>query len=243
MWHYEAITEGRFDPVEVAFGIEPDQDAGGSAYQNSNIVNGKIQGKMPQYIKRASGEFLPVTITALTFYGCTNLVEAPKIPSTVTSTDSMFEGCTSLSKAPMIPNGVENIRGMFKNCTNLASAPNIPDSVTYMQSTFSGCTNLTSASIGNGVENMDNTFSGCIRLTTVPNIPTTVTHLNQAFYGCTGLTEVPRIWERVTSDTTTYQGQPWGNGCFEGCTNASNYADIPNYWKTHETLKPIEPRF
>ena len=67
-------------------------------YQNSNVVNGKIIGTVPQYIKiEAKSEFYTVTDMNNTFIGCSNLTVAPEIPSSVTSMDYTFYGCTSLT--------------------------------------------------------------------------------------------------------------------------------------------------
>ena len=101
----------------------------------------------------------------------------------------------------------------FVGCTSLTTAPTIPSSVIYMVSTFAECTSLTTA----------------------PSIPNSVTDLTRCFANCTSLTIAPELWKRVTTDTTTYKGTPVGNGCFEGCTSASNINEIPEYWKTfHE---------
>ena len=86
-------------------------------------VNGKIIGKMPMYILDVEGgytKFLPVTNLNATFYGATDLVEAPELPSTI-----------------------EKMENTFNSCTNLVKAPKIPEKVTYMSSTFSGCNSLT----------------------------------------------------------------------------------------------------
>ena len=104
----------------------------------------------------------------------------------------------------------------FRRCTSLSTAPAIPSSVTTMIDTFRGCTSLTTA----------------------PTIPSSVTSLTRCFANCTSLTIAPELWKRVTTDTTTYKGTPVGNGCFEGCTSASNKDDIPKYWKTYEDEEP-----
>ncbi len=211
-----------------------DSDNRRTGYENANIVNGRIQGTVPQYIKTGTEEFLPVTRMNRTFEDCTSLIVAPSIPTTVYDMGYCFHGCTSLTTAPAIPDSVEFMDRTFWGCSSLLAISNIPRKVSNLGDTFRGCSSLTAISdIPSTVEGLTRTFMGCTGITTAPNIPTSVMYLTQAFSGCTGLTEVPRIWERVTSDTTTYQGQPYGEGCFEGCTNASNYADIPNYWKTY----------
>ena len=202
-----------------------------------NFPNGKIVGTVPAYIKKAGDEnFLPVTAMTETFRGCTGLTTAPTIPSSVTNMDGTFDGCTSLTTAPEIPSSVTGMGRTFRGCTSLTTAPEIPSSVKGMTRTFSGCTSLTTApEIPSSVEDMFGTFDGCTSLTTAPEIPSSVTDLTLCFANCTSLTIAPELWKRVTTDTTTYKGTPVGNGCFEGCTSASNINEIPEYWKTfHE---------
>lgn len=45
-----------------------------------------------------------------TFYKCSNLTQAPKIPQSVTDLSSTFLGCKNLIQAPEIPNGTYNMR-------------------------------------------------------------------------------------------------------------------------------------
>ena len=205
------------------------------AYQGK-FSGGKIEGKVPAYIKKAGeDDFLPVTIMTETFIGCTSLTTAPTIPNSVTGMGRTFSGCTSLTTAPAIPSSVIIMSGTFSGCTSLSTAPAIPNSVIDLNGTFSGCTSLTTApTIPNSVTGMGRTFSGCTSLTTAPSIPNSVTNLTLCFANCTSLTIAPELWKRVTTDTTTYKGTPDGNGCFEGCTSASNKDYIPTYWKTYE---------
>lgn len=71
---------------------------GGAGYSNLDIVDGRIQGKVPMYIKEEGGSnFFPVTRMVETFYSCTNLTTAPEIPSSVTYMGYTFCGCTNLT--------------------------------------------------------------------------------------------------------------------------------------------------
>lgn len=79
-------------------------------YSNSHIVNGKIVGSVPAYIKGPEGKFLPVTSMSGTFEECTSLTVAPVIPSGVTDMVYTFFNCTSLTTAPEIPSGVTDMR-------------------------------------------------------------------------------------------------------------------------------------
>ena len=95
-------------------GFRLDNDIGGAAYIG-NFPNGKIEGTVPAYIKKAEDEnFLPVTVMARTFEGCTSLTTAPEIPSSVTAMFQTFEGCTSLTTALAIPSSVTDMWGTFR---------------------------------------------------------------------------------------------------------------------------------
>ena len=211
------------------------------AYDGGIDDDGKIVGKIPQYIYNGEeGKFTEVTDLSNTFYRCTGLTTAPEIPSSViymTATfaeckrlttapeipnsvkkmNTTFAWCTGLTTAPKIPNSVTSIDYTFRGCTGLTTAPEIPNSVTRMDSTFSECTGLTTApEIPNSVMNMSSTFSGCTGLTTAPEIPNSVTSMSYAFSGCTGLTTAPEIPNSVTSMHST----------FSGCTNLTGEITI-----------------
>ena len=120
LWLYEVINTN-----EIRLGIY-NGSSGQAGYNNNNIINGKIQGKVPQYIKiDGKDEFYPVTDMGVTFMRCDKLVTAPEIPETVVT---MWSGW---------------LYGTFYDCTNLRTAPMIPPKVTNMSYTFFGCTNLT----------------------------------------------------------------------------------------------------
>jgi len=53
-----------------------------------------------------------------------------------------FEDCSNIVNAPIIPNSVTYMSGTFEDCSNIVNAPIIPNSVTYMFGTFSNCYNL-----------------------------------------------------------------------------------------------------
>ena len=77
------------------------------------------------------------------FSNCTGLMNAPVIPSSVTSMSSSFEGCTNLVYVPVIPSSVTSMYSTFSGCTSLVNAPEIPSSVTDLSYTYNGCTSLT----------------------------------------------------------------------------------------------------
>ena len=55
---------------------------------------------------------------------------------------STFYQCSNLVNVPVIPNSVTNMSRTFNRCFNLVNAPVIPNSVTNMSSTFYYCINL-----------------------------------------------------------------------------------------------------
>ena len=170
------------------------------------IENGRIIGKVPQYIKK-DGEDTWCEVQDLTNTFCywNGLVIAPEIPSGATNMSSTFYGCTSLTTAPKIPESVTDMRSTFEGCTSLTTAPKIPDGVTDMSSTFWGCTSLTTApKIPDGVTDMNRTFGDCKGLTIAPEIPEGVRNMALTFYGCVNLTTAPTIPSSVTNIAGTF---------------------------------------
>ena len=194
-WSYGTDTKNK-----VAF-LKGEQGCVSYPGYVGEIENGRIVGKVPQYIKR-DGEDIWCEVKDLTntFINCDDLVIAPEIPSGATNMRSTFYGCTSLTTAPKIPDGVTNMSRTFRKCTSLTTAPKIPESVTDMSSTFEECTRLTTApKIPEGVTDMDRTFSDCKGLTIAPEIPEGVRNMALTFYGCVNLTTAPTIPSRVTN--------------------------------------------
>ena len=224
---------------DEANGIDIDDDDGVFEY-NTNIES-VFLGNNVKFIYNAGGEVIEnsmyslfsgctslvnapripssVTDMGFTFYNCTSLVNAPEIPSSVTSMYYTFNSCTSLVNAPEIPSSVTNMSSTFSRCTSLVNAPAIPSSVTNMYGTFSGCTSLVNApEIPSSVTYMDNTFSGCTSLVNAPVIPSSVTNMNYAFSSCTSLVNAPAIPSSVTNMGST----------FSGCTSLVNAPEIPS---------------
>ena len=98
------------------------------------------------------------------------------------SASSLFSGCTSLVNAPVIPSSVTDMYFTFSGCTSLVNAPTIPSSVTNMSYTFSGCTNLTGIVKINSsnVSSATNIFANTTKSITVqvPSGSTTYTTIN-----------------------------------------------------------------
>lgn len=187
LWNYEYQLYGT-----SGYSLGTAASMGMAGYENSNIVSGKIQGKVPMYIK-AEGEtnFYPVTMMYGAFAYCTDMTEGPEIPSTVTDMYGAFLGCTSLRNIQEIPYSVTSLYNTFQGCTSLKTAPTIPNSVTNMSMTFYRCTNLTTA----------------------PEIPSSVTNMKETFYNCTNLTGELIINSNPTSYLNCLSGAVTGTGC------------------------------
>ena len=96
-----------------------------------------------------------VSVYALMFDGCTNLLHAPKVLPANDFKGSynyqyMFRNCTSLITAPELPAtrlGSECYQYMFYGCTSLVNAPELPATTlapNCYNSMFYGCTSLKS---------------------------------------------------------------------------------------------------
>jgi hypothetical protein len=125
-----------------------------------------------------------VTSSRNIFNACTNLVNQPALPNSLTYMRDTFYNCTNLSGGVSFIEGVQDLQGAYQR-TNISSIGNIPNSVTMLRTTFFGCGNLTSVNfIGTGVNNMEMTFSGCDKLTgNIKIMSTEVTNmLNCKYY-------------------------------------------------------------
>jgi hypothetical protein len=128
-----------------------------------------------------------------------------------------------------------------------------------LERAFFGCAGMTNGGPAcpamPSVTSLFYAWRGCTGLTAAPDVSalTNVTTLYAAWYNCTGLTSAPALPTSSTALTTTtsaFQGNAkmggsvvelWNTNLFPnvtayantftGCTNLSNYADIPNGWK------------
>ena len=207
-------TDGRAVNMDLWEYTKLDDETYAVSYSKDekNIINGKIIGTIPQYIK-GNDEFkmvtslencfignnsikyppkIPTTVTMLngTFANCPNLEEPPIIPNSVEKIISCFSGCSSLKEMPEIPNSINEISAAFVNCTSIKEMKQLPDSIIIMASAFSGCTNLKNISnIPKYVQDMSAAFNSCTSLTNVNlAIPETVTNLQYTFQNCSNLT-------------------------------------------------------
>lgn len=114
---------------------------------------------------------------------------------------------------PFPKNRIRDIAAAFRDCTSLTYIP---------VGLFDNCPNVTDFGVA---------FYGCTSLAAIPaglfdNCPN-VTNFNNTFYGCTAITsDVPELW-----DTSKWPNVRYHESCFFNCTNAANYADIPEGWK------------
>lgn len=170
LWKYEIIDEDnrylRLGGGTITYGGSP-------SYANENIIDGKIQGTVPQYVHIDGKDgIFTVTDMFFAFVRCSNLVIAPEIPNTVTNMLGTFSNCKSLEKAPEIPETVMSMRYTFMYCTSLTEIQDLPNSVSNMEETFKGCENLTKiGKLPENITSLDDTFFGCTSLKTAPTLP------------------------------------------------------------------------
>lgn len=234
LWEYTKLADGTY-----ALNDEATLNGEGtrtSGYDNANLVNGKIQGSVPKYIKTSLDDsFIEVTNVDFLFYK-SNLEEAPLFPNTVKSMWATFDTCTNLTKVYSIPNNVTNMRATFSQCTSLYSVPDIPNSVTNMRFTFNGCSSLVnSPKISENVTDMYATFSGCIILKEPPIIPSTVTTMEKTFNECRELIKAPEIPNAVTNMRATF------NECKNLITGPSRIPNtVTNMYATFRNCNKLE---
>ena len=131
LWNASIINEN-----EITLGTFT--GCGGNRGYVGEIKDGKIQGKIPAYIKKAGyEEFYKVTSLDCTFHACENLEIAPEIPSDVTNMARTFGYCTNLKTVPKIPSGVTNMNYTFQLCGNLTGTVVInATTLNHMDDTF-----------------------------------------------------------------------------------------------------------
>ena len=178
------------------------------------IINGKIEGTVPMYIKGKNDKnFIPVTNLKDTFINLKNdfdeLVTTPVIPSTVTEMQSTFSRCGKLKNITNLPPKLEIFKWTFYECTSFENFNMfIPNTVTNMGGTFQKCKNLKrfNSEIPNSVINMDYTFESCTNLSEFNStIPENVINMFATFSQCENLTEVNMVIpESVTNLQYTF---------------------------------------
>lgn len=133
---------------------------------------------------------MPVLSLQYTFFHCTEMVEAPAIPSGVTNLSQTFYCCYSLAAAPEIPEGVTHMTETFAKCGALVTAPALPSTVIYLDWTFNDCNKLTAApTIPAGIISMDGAFYDCTALTGTVEINATP----ESYAECFAATKLPIV--------------------------------------------------
>ena len=178
----------------------------------------------------------PIACFALMFANCTNLIQAPNLPSSILGIGAyaqMFSGCTSLMQAPSLPATTLNLycyTGMFSGCTSLMQAPSLPATTlnSYCYSDmFSGCTSLTQApslpATTLSIYCYSRMFSDCTSLTQAPSLPATTLAAfcyTGMFSGCTSLSQAPSLPAMTLSDSCYLS-------MFSYCTSLTQAPSLP----------------
>lgn len=203
-WTYDETTGGyALNAKEVL------EETAYFAGYTGEIIDGKIKGTMPIYIKDNQNEWRRVTNLNRVFYNNTELVTPPIIPNGVVNMSGTFNSCEKLQFAPQIPESVVNMHNTFINCPIIKSTSNIPDTVEDFSGTYANCPSLEKVyKIGKNVKNMGGTFLNCSNLNQVIELPNGVTILDQAFSN-TNIETAPEIPSSATSI----------RGIFQNCSN------------------------
>lgn len=197
-----------------------------SGYQMFRVCTG-ITGSIPP---------LPPGLTSATsmFLGCSGLTGAvPTLPATLQYASYMFHTCSGLTGAvPALPPTLTGASAMFYYCTGLTGAvPDFPSSLIYGGNMFAGCSGLTGVvpALPATLAEAQYMFFNCTGIAgPLPDMAAAqgpLENVNMMFFGCTGLTgnSYP-FWDWTDTPAIT-------NGCYENCTNLTDYADIPAAYK------------
>ena len=197
-----------------------------------------------------------VSVYALMFDGCTNLLYAPKVLPANDFKGSynyqyMFRNCKSLITAPELPAtalGSECYQYMFYGCTSLVNAPELPATTLTekcYQYMFYGCTSLVNAPELPATTLAEkcyfNMFRNCSSLVNAPELPATTLSAQcyqYMFYGCTSLKTI-RCRAKVTASSATLYwmygvetaGTFYGHSEYGWSTGVSG---IPSGWTFEE---------
>ena len=144
-----------------------------------------------------------VSVYALMFQGCTNLLYAPKVLSANNfegfyNYQYMFDGCTSLITAPELPAtklADQCYQYMFRNCTSLITAPELPATklaTRCYQYMFRNCTSLKTIRCRAKFKSTDSTYSW------LDNVSPSGTLYGHSEYGwSSGVSGIPSGWTFV----------------------------------------------
>ena len=201
-------------------------------------------------IKSARNLALPATVLtnycyAYSFYGCTNLVDAPALPAATLTPYCYyhaFYGCSALVNAPVI--SAKELAEYcfaytFYNCTAMIDAPALPATklAEYCYySTFYGCTSLVNAPALPATELASfcyhSTFYDCKSLVNAQALPAKVLMAGcyySMYRGCKALVNAPLIAATTLADVIQINSTNYGccAHMFNGCTSL---AKGPTLW-------------
>ena len=221
LWEY-TLNNGTYTLNDI-----DDIKAGDANTENKGylgkIVDGKIEGTVPIYIKGKNDKnFIPVTNLKDTFINLKNdfdeLITTPVIPTTVTEMQSTFSRCRKLKNITNLPPTLESLKWTFYNCQSIENFNiNIPNTVNDMTQTFYDCSNLKkfNSELSINLKELEGTFMNCKSLESFDSeIPENVINMMGTFQKCKNLkrfnSEIPN--SVINMDST-----------FEGCTNLSEF--------------------
>lgn len=195
LWEYTKLDDGTYG-LNTENSLDDTGNSGRSAgYKGDFTYNGEIKGTIPTYISIDNGnEFRAVTSLVHTFYNCSDLKIAPKIPESIKDMSVAFYKCNNLIIAPAIPDSVSKLSYTFALCTKLESMPEIGDNVKNFNGAFQTCSSLKNITkLPDSIEEMSGSFYKCENLRNSPEIPASTIMLNSTFQGCTSLLLAPSI--------------------------------------------------
>ena len=112
----------------------------GAGYKGTFTDKGEIQGTIPVYISVDNGiNWYKVTSLVHTFYNCSNLKIAPKIPEFVNDMSVTFYKCDNLTTASEIPSSVIRLSYTFANCVNIVGSIKINAEADKFNDCFLNC--------------------------------------------------------------------------------------------------------
>lgn len=215
LWYYEL----NYDRKSYCLGKDETSTYYG-AYKEENLTeDGKIQGKMPQYIyNKNDNKIYPVTrLNSMFGYRANGSEEIPEIPATVQIIGSWAFRETKL-KSITIPENVIYIDSYaFRGCKDLKEI-SLPDGLVVLgNSCMMDCSSLESVTLPNSLLEIGySCFYNCTSLKDI-KIPSKIKNIgSQTFYNCTNLsivyleqTEIPTFknrsfWKDSGSQTTFY---------------------------------------
>lgn len=209
-------SSGRIEAMGNAFSM-----AYGDDFREVNDVSGTIgilNGLFKQCSKLVSAKNLSLPAMILgeqsydgMFYGCTSLVEVPKLPATTLANYCyryMFQKCSGLTTPPELPAEIIADRayfGMFSGCLSLTTAPELR------------ATSLDEYCYGS-------MFSGCTSLRTAPDLPATTLRsgcYTKMFYYCSSLNYIKMLATDISASSCL---QNWVSGVAQTGTFVKNSA-------------------